>query len=117
MTQESEEFKDDFIKEIIVKGKRPLPNTDFDNKVMLKIASANAYKEEIAAKLMLSLKYFIMALVIGLALGLFLLIDKVSLGLDLTYIGVLGLFILSVAGILNVDNYKRLLNKYSYKSG
>ncbi|MEM9299217.1 MAG: hypothetical protein AAGA64_12620 [Bacteroidota bacterium] len=107
------EFKDDFIKAVVAKGSRRMPNDDFENQLMSKIQAANDYKKEVSVKLMLSLKFFVGALVLGLIMILSLLFERVTFSYNLKHMAVGALFIIALMGILNIENYKRLIRKYS----
>lgn len=111
--RESEEFKDDFIRAVVAKGARKIPNADFEEQVMLKVNEVVNYKKEVSSKLALSFRSFLGALLLGVALMLSILLDKVRFSYDLKYVAVMSLFVITVIGVLNIDNYKRLLNKYS----
>ena len=107
------EFKDEFIREVVRKGARKMPNHNFEDQMMSIILASNNYKSEVSARLMLSLKFFIGAMVLGLVMIFSLLLEHVSFSVNLKYMAIGALFVTLVIGILNIDNYKRLLRKYS----
>lgn len=107
------EFKDEFIKAVVEKGSRKMPNHDFEDQVMSKIQASYDYKKEVSARLKLSMKFFTGALVLGLTMILVLLFEHVTFSYNLKYVAVGALFVIIAMGFLNIDNYKRLIRKYS----
>ncbi len=113
-TGESEEFKDDFIKRIVRTEARPFPNANFENEMMLNIQSESAYKKEVSTQLRTSLKFFVGALLSGIVLTLFILSGEVFDQYEIKTTAILALFVLVLVGVLNIDNYQRLIKKYSW---
>ncbi len=110
---ESEEFKDDFINEIVKKGARTLPNPQFEDQTMQMIQKELDYKKEVSSQLKTSLQFFVGAFLLGISLILAMLIGKIFGQYDIKTIAILALFATCVIGILNLDNYHRLINKYT----
>ena len=111
---ELEEFNDDFIRDIVKKGAINLPNDDFENEMMLKLHSDSGYKKEVSAKLILSMRFFIGGVVLGVVLMLSLLFWESMSKYNNKTLVIMALFVIGVMAILNIDNYKRLINKYSF---
>lgn len=110
---ETEESKDDLIRELVKGGARTLPNAHFDNQVMLEIQREINHKNEVATHLRASMHFFLGALVSGVGLLLIILFNHVLDQNDLKILIILMLFGACVIGILNVDNYRRLINNHS----
>ena len=113
-TDESEEFKDDLIRGIVRKGARTLPDANFEDQMMLKIQNELDYKNEVSSQLKTSLRFFVGALLSGISLMLVVLFGKVFAQYEIKTIAILALFVMSLVGILNVNNYQRLIKKYSW---
>lgn len=113
-TDASEEFKDDLIRDIVKKGMRSMPNPDFEDQMMLKIQDESAYKKEVSSQLRTSLEFFIGALILGIGLTLVVLFGVVFEQYEIKTMTILALFVMSLIGILNIDNYRRLIKKYSW---
>ena len=62
------EFDDEFIREVINKGQRDMPSSNFEYRTMARIHKELNYKEKVAGKLRLSLIYFIIAITLGVSL-------------------------------------------------
>lgn len=110
---ESEEFKDDLIRDIVKTGARTLPNVNFEDQMMLAIQAEVDYKQKVAAQLKTSLRFFLVALLSGVILTLVILFDA-TLGEYINILTVLTLFLIIVFGVLNINNYRRLIRKYSW---
>ncbi len=113
--KENNEFKDEFISEIIEKGRYSISNEDFEDQILQKIHTNVNDKEEIISKIKLSLKFFCLGLVLIFVclLGLILRDSLSDQNTNvLTY--VLVLFFTTALGILSIENYKRVINNYSF---
>ncbi len=111
--KEQEEFKDDFISDIIKNGSRTLPNDNFENQMLLKLASKSNYKKEVSRMLVLSMRLFVVGLILGSMLIVSLLFGESIFQFNNKTLVVIALFAIVVIGILNIENYKRIINKYS----
>ncbi|MEL6557321.1 MAG: hypothetical protein AAFQ94_04005 [Bacteroidota bacterium] len=112
--EESEEFKDELVAGIVKKEARMLPNPDFGNDTMLKIQEAAAYKKEVSARLKASLWCFLGALAVGITLGIVVIFGELFTQLGSNKVlTILGLFSVTLIGILGLDNYRRLIKRYS----
>lgn len=109
---EEEKFRDDLIGKMLKKSTRGLPNPDFDNQMMMLIEADVAYKKEVAAQLKTSLRFFIGAIVVGLALALVMLFGEAFMAYHHKTIIILMVLIMSVGTVLNVGNYRRILKMY-----
>lgn len=111
---EDKEFDDWELSTIMKKGKRTMPFDDFEDKVMDKICQEYSYKSIVAAKLKLSLIFFVIGTVSGIVLTLlFSAFGDSVFGISPKTLAMVVLFIVAVAGILSVDNLLRLIRKYS----
>ena len=114
--KERQEFKDDFIKDVVEKGKRTIPNEDFENQIMQKIYARTAYKKEVASKLKKSMCFFYFGLLLIIGYTFATIINKFVLNDILNFISILTLFFASIIGIIFLSNYKRLLSFFSIYS-
>lgn len=110
--EELSEFDDEFVRKLVKGSKRTMPNADFEEQMMLRVHAALEYKQEISAKLMLSLKFFIGGILLGVTMLILLLFGESVINSSKTPLVVL-LFVLGVIGILNIGNYRRLIHQYS----
>lgn len=111
---ESEEFKDNLVKDFVKSGAKTLVNKDFEKNMMLKINSEIEYKKEVSTNLKKSLSFFIFALLLGITfslIGLFSILFEEIVEKSIT---IFILFVFSTVGILYVDNYRTLNKKYSW---
>jgi len=114
MDMEEKVFDDDELYTIMKKGKRTMPFDDFEDKVMAKIHYEHAYKGVVSNKLKLSLIFFIIGMVSGIVLVLlFSLFGSPVFGINPKTLALLILFIIAVVGIMSLDNFLRLIKKYS----
>jgi hypothetical protein len=111
--KESEEFKDDLIKEAVKMGARSLPNTLFEDQMMLKIKADENCKAEVSTQLKLSVRFFVGAMLTGALLALVVLFGGLLGEYNVKTISILSLFAVGVIGVLNMDNYSRLISKFS----
>ena len=111
--EERQEFKDDFIKDFVEKGKRTISNVGFENQIMQKIYARTAYEKEVASKLKRSMYFFYCGLLLIVIYTFVTILNKFVLNDINNFISVLTLFFVSVIGITFVGNYKRLLYSFS----
>lgn len=112
-TDESEEFKDELIKSIVKESERSMPNPDFEFQMMLRVQQESAYKKEVAFELRTSVRFFQGALFAAFGLTLASLFGELFVQHYGKTIAVLALFVIAIVGVLNLDNYQRLIKKYS----
>ena len=99
---------------IMKKGKRTMPFDDFEDKVIDRIRFEYTHKRIVSSKLKLSLIFFIIGTVSGIVLTLlFWSFGNPVFGIDPETLALLVLFIIAVAGIMSLDNFLRLIKKYS----
>lgn len=111
---EDEVFHDDELYTIMKKGKRTMPFDEFEDAVMDKIYYEYAHARVVSNKLRLSLIFFIIGTVSGIALTLFFLaFGGPVFGIEPKTFALLILFMITVAGIMGLDNFLRLIRKYS----
>ena len=114
MDKEGRVFDDDDLCIIMKKVKRTMPSDDFEDKVMARIHHESAYKEVVSNKLKLSLIFFLIGTVSGMLLTLlFLAFGNPVLGINPEMFALLILFVIGVVGIMSLDNFLRLIKKYS----
>jgi len=106
-------FEDDFLRNIVKSNARTLPNQSFEDQLMSKINAEEHYRNEVMMQLKKSLKCFSLAISFAVGLVLVMLFGELSTAFNSTTIEVLALFSLAIIAILNVDNYSRLITKYS----
>ena len=80
---------------------------------MLKILAESAYQREVANKLRLSFRLFMVGIVLGASLFSCALFLEVMVDYSSKIISVLFLFALCVFAMMNIGNYRRLLGKYT----
>ena len=91
-----------------------LPDADFDNDTMLKIQEAAACKMEVSARLKASLWFFMGALLVGVTLVIAVIFSELFIQLGSNKVlTILILFSVTLLGILGIDNYRRLIKRYS----
>ena len=73
---ESDEFKDDLIRDIVKKGVSKNPNLQFEDQMMLQIQKEVEYKNQVSSQLRISLQFFAGAFLLGAGLILFVLLPK-----------------------------------------
>ena len=110
--EERQEFKDDFIKDFVEKGKRKISNENFENQIMQKIYERTTYKKEVVSKLKKSMYFFCSGLFLIIMYIFNTVLIKFSLNDERSFISVLALFFASIIGIIFLSNYKRLLNYF-----
>ena len=108
-----EGFKDDLISDVVKKGVRALPNAYFEDRMMRKIQAEVDCKNEVVARLKISLMFFVGAIFSGLVSVLVILFGEVFEQYDVKTITILSLFVIGVFGILNIDNYRRIISTFS----
>ncbi|MEX1241486.1 MAG: hypothetical protein WEB30_17325 [Cyclobacteriaceae bacterium] len=114
MDREEKVFHDDDLYSIMKKGKRTMPFDDFEDKVMDKIYYEYAHKRVVSNKLKLSLIFFIIGTVSGIVLALlFSTFGDPVFGMHPKTLTLLILFIIAVVAIMSLDNFLRLIKKYS----
>jgi len=106
------EFDDEFVRGLLKGSSRTIPNADFENQMMSRVHAAVTYKQEVSTKLVLSLKFFIGGISLGVLMLILLLFGEAVITSSKTPLIVL-LFVLGVIGILNIGNYRRLIHQYS----
>ena len=111
--EERQEFKDNFIKDFVEKGKRTISNEGFENQIMQKIYTKTTYKKEVASKLKRSMYFFYCGLFLIVIYTFVTILNKFILNDINNFISVLTLFFASIIGIIFVGNYKRLLYYFS----
>ena len=111
---EEKEFDDNEFYKIISIGRRTMPFDDFEDKVMHKIHYKYSHMQAIANKLKLSLICFIAGTVAGIALTLLISGFEYSIfGLKIRTLALPVLFLIALVGIMSLDNFLRLIKKYS----
>lgn len=114
MDMEEGIFHDDELSTIMKKGKRTMPFDDFEDKVMDKIRHESVHARVVSNKLRLSLIFFIVGTVSGVVLTLlFFSFGGPVFGINPKNVALLILFTIAVAGIMGLDNFLRLIRKYS----
>lgn len=111
--EEKDMFKDDFIKSAIQTSQRRLPNDAFEDETMLRIEAEIMYKSEVSIQLKKSLRFFTSALLTGIFLIVFILLGNISSFYSSKTIFIVALLAIAIMGVLNFDNYRRLIRKYS----
>jgi len=115
--KENEEFKDEFISKIIEEGSYVISNESFEDQILQKIHTHVDDKEKIISKIKLSLKFFCVGLgLIFVCLLGFIFRDFFSNQSTNTntFVYVLFLFFSTIMGILSIENYKRVINNFSF---
>ena len=108
-----EGLPDDLIGDIVRNGARTLPSADFENQVMRKIQMELDHKNEVTSQLRTSLRFFLGALLTGTGLLVVVLFGQVFTQFGGSTFAILALFILGLVGIMNIENYKRIIRNYS----
>lgn len=108
----SSDFSDDFICDVVKKNRHFLLNEKFEDQVMLKIHAEKKYKSDVLSQLRKSLQFFVGALCLGFGLAVIIVFGDVYSISHTKIVEVLALFFIVVAGILNIENYYRLIGKY-----
>ena len=113
-SKENDEFKDKLISEILEEGSYSIANNDFEDKILHKIYTHVNDEKAIVSKIKLSLKffYFGMGLVFMCLLGFILRDSLLNQGTN-TFVYTLALFFSTILGILLIDNYKRIISRFS----
>jgi hypothetical protein len=107
-------FHDDELYSILKKGKRTMPFIDFEEKVMDSIYFMSAHKRVVCYKLKLSLIFFVIGTVSGIALAvLFSTFGNPVFGLSPKTLTLFFVFIIAVVAIMSMDNLLTLIRKYS----
>lgn len=81
---------------------------------MRKIQDESAYRKQVSSQLKASLQFFVGALIAGVGLTLVVLFDQVFEQYEIKTIAILCLFAIGLIGVLNIDNYRRLIKKYAW---
>lgn len=115
MDREEKVLRDDFeLYNIMEKGKRTMPFEDFEDKVMDRIRFEYTHHRVVSSKLKLSLIFFIIGTVSGIVLTLlFSTFGNPVFGIDPKTLSLLILFVITVVGIMTLDNFLRMIKKYS----
>lgn len=112
LMNESDEFKDDFVRRIINKAGTPSVSESFGDEIIMRLKEAEEQKAWVASKLTISFKFFlggITAAILLLVATLF--YESLMLVSSKTLI-IGGVFVLLAVAILSSANYKRLIGKY-----
>ena len=108
MTNEKREFKDDFIKDFVIKGNRTISNINFENQIMDKIYATTANKKDVASKLKQSMLFFYFGLSLVLISIFMTILSKFAINNSSSFISILVLFFIIVFAIVCSGNYKRI---------
>lgn len=111
--ENQEEFNDEMLGKYVKMSTKTLPNEEFEHQLMSRITDELAYKQEVLTQLKLSFRIFITALIAAIILMITVMLHQVldSFWVEVAAIAIL--FVGGVIGILNIDNYRRLIRKYS----
>ncbi|MEO9870752.1 hypothetical protein [Ekhidna sp.] len=110
---ESDEFKDDFLQEIVRKAKIEISDKNFEETVLLKMVEIDEHKASVAAKLRISFRYFLFSIVIGMILLISTIFYESLAILSSKTVVIISVFLMLVIAILSTGNYRRLINRYS----
>lgn len=111
MTNE-QEFTDALLSNLVKDAAKPL-NNNFDDQLMSKIYAEENYRNEVSSLLKTSLRFFLGAICLSVGMLIAALLGKVDVIANIQTLEVLALLVVLTIGILNFDNYKRLINRYS----
>lgn len=110
--KEPNEFSDDFVRNAVKDSRKILSNDSLENQIMLKIYAEKKYKDNVLYQLRRSLQFFIGALFLSLGLMAIIAFGDVYTINNTKIAEVLSLFFIMIIGILNIDNYRRLIGKF-----
>lgn len=105
--EERQEFKDDFIKDFVEKGKRTISNVGFENQIMQKIYAKTEHKKEMATKLKRSMYFFYSGLSLIVIYMFNVILKKFVLSNTTNFTSVLMLFFIIIIGTILVVNYRK----------
>ncbi len=109
---ESDEFKDNFVRGIINNASTPRTSENFADEIIMQLKEVEEQKAWVATKLSISFKFFLGGIVPAvLLLVATLFYESLMLVSNKTLI-ISSLFALLVVAILSSANYKRLIGKY-----
>lgn len=109
----SKEFPDDSISDFVKANARKYPNKNFEIQMMSMIYAEKKCKDEVCCRLKKSFHFFVSAILLGVGLMVVMILGKLNVNVDAKTFEVLALFVVLIIGMLNLDNYSRLIKKYS----
>lgn len=104
---------DEDIRALMQKNGRKISSPHFENAVMNKIKNEEDFRTEVLKGLKISFYFFITALMIGIAYFLWTIFSQLSHDFLSPVFLIIGLFIFLVVGMVNTDNYHRVISTFS----